>query len=268
MPTTDAIFTIRFVGPELKVHGMPIYELGAAFIAIQRLFHKAHLSETEKLTKGKYPEKAVRKRLALQIGAHERRSDFFGLVPIVTDPSAREAISSAAEFVYDVIKSYAAKKVLDVLKTEKDESKQVYIGSVQADVVNIVNRIGNTGGCESIEIGAPHYAPQQVLELDSGIRDYVRMLGHEYFLGKSQELVGDVFKLYPNLGMVEVRRKSGKRKCKVFFLEEKDFERVRLSKNPSPRISVYGRPRYRLGAEGRAFTEFEGQALREVEDEG
>ena len=32
MNSRDAIFTIRFVGPELKRHGMPIYELGAAFI--------------------------------------------------------------------------------------------------------------------------------------------------------------------------------------------------------------------------------------------
>jgi hypothetical protein len=266
MAVKDAVLTIRFVGPELKKHGMPIYELGTAFIAVQRIFHKAHLAQSEQLTKGKYPEKALRKSLALQIGAHERQSDFFGLIPILSDPSAVNAITAATKFVFAVVKAYAEKKVLDVLKGENNESRQIYIGSVQADVVNIVNRIDNIGGCESIEIGAPRYAPQQVLEFDAGTRDYVRQLGYEYFLGKSQELVGDVFKLYPYIGMVEVRR-PGRKKCKV-FLSEPDFERVRLSKNPSPRINVYGRPRYHLRAEGRAFNEFEGQALREVDDEG
>lgn len=267
MNAREAIFTIRFVGADLNKRGMPIYELGTALIAIQRILNKAHFAEHEQLKRGRFPDKALRRSLALQIGAHERGSDFFGLIPILTDPSSVKAIVTTVEFVFDVVKAYAVEKVVDLLNREESPSKQNYIGSIQADVVNIVNRIDNIGGCESIEIGAPRYAPQEVLRFDAGTRDYVRRLGYEHFLGRSQELVGDVFKLYPNMGMVEVRRPGGK-KCKVFLSESDDFERVRLSKSPSPRIRVYGRPRYRLGAEGKAFNEFEGQAVRQVDDEG
>ena len=69
-----------------------------------------------------------------------------------------------------MVKAYAAKKVVDLLKAEENESRQTYIGSIQADVVNIVNRIDNIGGCDSIEIGAPRYAPQEVLTFDAGTR--------------------------------------------------------------------------------------------------
>jgi len=267
MGPKEALLTVRFIGPELNKRGMPISELGTAFIAIQRIFHKAHLAENETISKGRFPERAMRRKLALQIGAHEKGSDFFALTPILTDPTAIGAITTAGEFAFDVIKAYAAKKVVDLLKGENKDSKQFYIGNIQADVVNIVNRIDNIGGCDSIEIGSPRLAPQNILKFTAETRDYVRGLSTEHFLGKSQELVGDVFKLYPNIGMVEVRRPGGK-KCKVFFLKDEHFERVRLSDNPSPRIRVFGRPRYRLGAEGRIFSEFEGRAIREIDGEG
>lgn len=267
MEPKEALLTVRFIGPDLKTRGMPIYELGTAFIAIQRIFHKAYLAESEVTIKGRFPERAMRRKLALQIGAHEKRSDFFALTPILTDPTALNAITTAGEFVFEVIKAYAAKKVADLLEDEEKESRQFYIGNIQADVVNILNRIDNIGGCDSIEIGSPHLAPKNIVKFNAETRDYVRELGSEHFLGRAQELVGDVFKLYPNIGMVEVRRPGGK-KCKIFFLDEKHFERVRLSENPSPRIRVHGRPRYRLGAQGRAFSEFEGHGIREIEGEG
>src|SRR6266567_5924621 len=262
MTNERALLTIRFVGPELQARGMPIYELGTAFVALQRIVNKAYLAETDSLTKGAVPEKTIRKSLALQISAHERRSDFFALAPLLTDPTAVKALTAAASFVYDVAKAYAAKKVVDILKSDKSESKHIFIGSIHADVVNIVNRIDNIGGCESIEIGAPRHAPNDTLRFEAETSEYARRISYERYLGRSQELIGDVFKLYPNIGMVEVRRSRGK-KCKV-FLSEPDFERVRLSKIPSPRIRAFGRPRYKMGAEGPQFDEFEAQELRSV----
>ncbi len=185
---------------------------------------------------------------------------------MLADPFSVTAISLAAEFAFDIVKEYAAEKVVELLKRENSPAKEIFIGSIHADVVNIVNRVDNIGGCESIEIGAPGYRPKEMIEFDARARDYVRSLGYEHFLGRSQELVGDVFKLYPNIGMVEVRRIKGKKKCKVFFTDPRDFERVRFSKNPAPRIRVYGRPRHRLGTEGKAFNEFEGQGLEGIDD--
>ena len=46
MKNERALLTIRFVGPELQTRGMPIYELGTAFVALQRIVNKAYLAET------------------------------------------------------------------------------------------------------------------------------------------------------------------------------------------------------------------------------
>jgi hypothetical protein len=137
MKNERALLTIRFVGAELQTRGMPIYELGTAFVALQRIVNKGYLAETDSLTKGAVPEKTIRKSLALQISAHERRSDFFALAPLLTDPTAVKALTAAASFVYDVAKAYAAKKVVDILKSDKNESKHIFIGSIHSDVVNI-----------------------------------------------------------------------------------------------------------------------------------
>lgn len=42
----NGILTIRFTGEALGVHGVSIYDLGEALLAIQRIVHKAHLVST------------------------------------------------------------------------------------------------------------------------------------------------------------------------------------------------------------------------------
>src|SRR4029453_18582558 len=101
------------------------------------------------------------------------------------------------------------------------------------------------------EIGVPRRAPNDTLRFEAQTRDYARRVSYERYLGRSQELIGDPFKLYPNLGMVEARRPRGKKRN--VFLSEADFERVRLSKIPSPRIRVFGRPRYKMGLRGHSL---------------
>lgn len=259
MKIENSILTVRFVGERLKNQGMPIFELGHAFISIQRIINKAYLAQNQRLAKGKYPERVAREQLFLQIGAHEKRSDFFGLIPILSDPVATQTISSAVSYVLDAVKSYAAEKVIEYVSKEKDENKQIYIGAIHAEMVNIVNRIDNVGGCESIQIGSPSLAPDTVIELTERSRDYIRHVADEPYLGQIQTIKGDVFKMYTNLEMVEIRRPGGK-KCKV-YLSTDDFDLVRLGQVRSPTIKVTGRPKYRIGQEGRFFDEFEGNSV-------
>lgn len=63
--------------------------------------------------------------------------------------------------------------------------------------------------------------------------------------------------------MVFIRRpKRGK--CKI-YLSDKDFDLIRFSQNPSPEVAVTGRPRYRIGQEGKNFDEFDGHEVKLID---
>lgn len=155
------VLTIRFVGEQLKKQGLPIYELGLAFVAVQRIVNKPFLALEKRLDKGSFPNRRERQILALQIACYEKRSDFFALTPLIFDPVNQEIVKKCIEFVLSGIISYAIGEVLDCIRGKSNEQKNIFIGSIHADVVNIVNRIENIGGCESIEIGSPAYAPRK-----------------------------------------------------------------------------------------------------------
>jgi hypothetical protein len=258
------VLAIRFVGEKLKEQGLPIYELGMAFVGIQRIVNKAFLAMEVRLDKGSSPNRKDREMLALQIKTHEKSSDYFSFAPLIADPRYFEIFKQTIDYLLSGVVSYVIGDVLDRVRGKHDEQKSIFIGSIHADVVNIVNRIDNIGGCESIEIGSPAFAPKNKIKFTEESRDYVRQVGYEHYLGKTQTIKGAVFKLYPNIQMAEIRRAGGK-KCKV-FLDEQLFDKVRYGQFRSPVIEVTGRPRYRLGKEGGAFNEFEGHAVKLIEE--
>src|SRR5438270_11225303 len=98
-PSSEVVLSVRFLGGQLDTRNLPIYDLGQVLIATQRLFHKAYLVERERLQKRAFPEKAERRRIALQVGAHEKGSDVYALVPFLADPTVLSTLKSAAEFV-------------------------------------------------------------------------------------------------------------------------------------------------------------------------
>ncbi len=259
MDMNEAVLSVRFVGDRLERHGMPIFGLGHVFISMQRLIYKAYLAQNKKLAKGKYPEKEAREMLSLQIGCHEKGSDFFGLTPVFSDPTAVAGIKCAIDFAFNGILSYAFARVLEEIRREPDKNKQIYIGSIQADVVNIINRLDNVGGFDSIEVGSPKYAHDKVAIFSEKSKSYIRGLAEEFFLGDIQTISGEVFKLYPNISMVEIRRVSAK-KCKI-FLSPEDFDSIRYKKIQSPNITVMGRPRYYIGMKRQAFADFEAYSV-------
>jgi len=45
MKDTDPIIWLRFIGEDLDLKALPIYELGSVLVALQRIIHKAYLYE-------------------------------------------------------------------------------------------------------------------------------------------------------------------------------------------------------------------------------
>ena len=261
----ETVLEVRFSGEQLDVHGIPIYELGTVFVSIQRMVHKAYLSQEDRLNSGRSPARHEREMLSLQIGVRRHGSDLFGLVPVLADPTTLRVIMQAVDYLIAGLTSYAVGTVLGRVSSESDGSRQMFIGAIYADTVNVVNRIGNVGGCERIEISSPTGGTGEMVTFDASSRDYVRSLDASFYLGAVQTLEGDVFRLYPNHDVVEIRRLDGRR-CKV-FLRADDFSLVRYSQTHSGRIGIAGRPRFRIGAETRTFSEFEGTTVVLLEEE-
>ena len=262
---SGTILEVRFAGEQLYLHGIPIYELGTAFVSIQRMVHKAHLAQEGRWERGRSPARSEKEMLALQIGVRRQGSDWFGLLPALADPVTLSVVRRAVDYVVAGLKSYALRNVLDKIKSEPDELRRTFIGAIHADTVNIVNRIGNVGGCERIDISLPTVRPGEIVTFDAGSRDYVRGLETSFYLGAVQTIDGGVFKLYPRRDIVELRRPGG-RKCKV-FLKPDDFDLVRYGQTHSATIEVTGRPRFRFGAETRTFSEFEGTTVVLLDEE-
>lgn len=261
------LFTVRFVGEELKVHGVNIYDLSHSLLAIQRIVHKAHLSIEDRLVKGAFPDREARKQLALQIGERRRTSDAFALVPLLTDPVVHDYLKKVADYVISGIVGYYIGDVLDRVKKEKNQNKQIFIGSIYTEVANIVNRIDASGGVEAISVGSPALNRETIAAFDSGTKNYLSELKGQYFLGNYQEIRGRVYKLYPASRIVAIRRKGGRNVS--IFLSDTDFDRIRYHKESNPLFSFKGRPRYQFGVETKIISDFEADEIEHIgEDEG
>ncbi|MGE3298052.1 MAG: hypothetical protein AB7I68_11975 [Porticoccaceae bacterium] len=258
----ESLFTVRFVGPKLDTVGVGIYDLGLTLVAFQRLVHKAYLAKTDNVRKGAFPEKNQRQELSLQIGERRRESDAFGLIPIITDPMALQTLMYCADAVFNGVVGYYSGKVIERLRNEKDETKKLFIGSIYSEVTNIISRIDGGSAINGIEINAPSLPNAQPLLFDEAKKEQINALGNERFLGETQEITGDVFKLYPNSRIVSIR-KSKRGKCTV-FLESDLFDKIRYAEPGQSKVKFTGRPRYALGVETKTITEFEAYAIEFV----
>ena len=253
------IITVRFMGDKFDSRGVSIYDFATTLLSIQRLINKAHLSLENRLLKGVFPNRQEREMLSLQIGERRRQSDAFSLFPLITDPNTVEYLKTISGYVASGIVSYYIGDVLDRLRKEKDENKQEYIGSIHADVVNIVNRIDSPGGIERIDIGFPTAKEKPIVQFDAKSKEYINELSNETFLGRHQTLKGKVYRLYPNSLIVTIRRSSG-RKVNI-YLSEENFDKIRYFKGIDPLVTFTGRPKYKLGIETKVITEFEADSV-------
>jgi hypothetical protein len=261
----NAILTARFVGEGIDEQGVAIYDFASTLLSLQRIINKAHLSLEGRLRKGAFPDRQARTRISLSIGERRRASDAFALIPFLTDPTTLNYLKKLADYVASGLVGYYVGDVIKRIKGENDEDKQLFIGAIHADVVNIVNRIDAAGGVERIEIGAPTQTKPVLLEFDESKKGYINTLANEYYLGRAQTIEGAVYRLYPNSLIVTIRR-SGGRKVNV-FLDQVNFDKIRYNKADELQIKFNGRPRYKFGIESLAITNFEAASLEFIPKE-
>lgn len=257
-----ALFTIRFNGDDFNVRGVNIYDLGNTLLAIQRIVHKAYLSNEGRLQKGAFPKKEERETLALQLGERRRKSDAFALIPVLTDPLVQESMKKLADYIISGVVGYYTGKVLDAITKEKDPDKKIFIGSLHAEVANIVNRIDASGSVDSISFGSPLLGRETVAVFDSETKEYLHSLNDEYYLGGYQEIKGFVYKLYPASRIVAIRRPGGS--TVSIHLKDADFKEIRYKRETNPHYIFKGHPRYKFGIETRTVTEFEADEIEYV----
>jgi hypothetical protein len=262
----NGIFTVRFIGKELDQRGVSIYDLSQTLLAMQRIVHKAYLAQHERLEKGAFPNKEEREFLALQLGERRRSSDAFALVPLLADPTVQGVLKQVADYVISGVIGYYVGDVLKRARAEDDGDKQIFIGSIYAEVVNIANRVNATGGVEAISIGAPALGHETVAAFTPETKEYLGSLRGEVYLGRRMKITGRVYKMYPSSKIVSIRRAGGK-KVDIFLTDE-DFDTIRYHPETNPNYTFHGRPRYQLGIETKEVTAFEADTIEPAKRKG
>ncbi len=261
----NSLFTLRFIGEDFNKRGVNIYDLGNSLLAIQRIVHKAYLSQEGRLQKGAFPKKEERELLSLQVGERKRRSDAFALVPVLTDPAVQESMKELAKYVFSGIVGYYTGSVLDRLHKEQNQDKRIFISSLYTEVANIVNRIDASGSVDAISLGSPALERETIAAFDSDTKEYLSTLKDEYFLGNYQEIKGFVYKLYPSSRIVAIKRAGGN--TVSIFLNRDDFDEIRYRRETKPQYIFRGHPKYQFGVETRTVTEFEADEVEYVPEE-
>jgi hypothetical protein len=261
----NSLFTVRFIGDGFETHGVSIYDFGLTLVAFQRLINKTYLLNEGRLEKGRFPRMTERTSLALQIGERKRQSDAFALLPMLATPEVLQTLKFLGESLWSGLVGYYVQDIMSRLKREDNDDKRFYIGSINAEVVNIVNRIDASGGLNTLEIGAPGLGIREPVIFTAATKKYVNDLSKETFLGAYQKIRGRLTKLVPSSQMIEIKRAGGIA-VKV-RLEPKLFEEVRYNKSGINTLEIGGRPIYPIGASSKKISEFEGHDVVFVQDE-
>lgn len=259
-PYNESILTVRFTGVDFEEHGVSIYDFATTMLSMQRIFHKAYLAMHSRLAFAQTPKKDERESLSLTIGQRKHASDAFGLIPLLSDPSTQALLIKVADYVASGMVSYFIGDVLDQIRKEPDHDRQIFIGSIHAEVVNIVGRIDASGGVDEIQIGAPLSGKPLFCKFTPESKDYIKTLADEYYLGAHQVIRGNVYRLYPNSRYVTIRRPGG---VKVDVqVTEQDFDKIRYYTGKNPLVSFSGRPRFKFGVESKSITLFEADSIQ------
>lgn len=256
----ESILTVRFAGEDFEEHGVSIYDFSTTMLSMQRIFHKAYLAMNSRLSFAQTPKKSEREFLSLTIGQRKHASDAFGLIPLLSDPVTKSLLIKVADYVASGMVGYFIGDVLDRIKKEPDHDRQIFIGSIHAEVANIVGRIDASGGVDEIQIGAPLSGKPVFCKFSPETKDYLKTLIDEYYLGTYQIIKGNVYRLYPNSHYVTIRR-SGGTKVDV-QVKEQDFDKIRYYTGKNPLVSFSGRPRFKFGVESKTVTLFEADSIQ------
>lgn len=263
MEQQESVLWLRFIGEELNIKSLPIYELGTVLIAFQQIINKAYLFEKQLLTKGAKLSPSERQNCALQIGAHHKSSDEYGFITFVTDPVVIDHVKTLVVDAIVALGAYALGKA--VSKNDKAPPNQYFIGSIYNQVTVINDRIENIGGVDKIEIRGGKGIEVDPISFTTETQSYVRQLKNETYLGEMQKIKGTITKLYPNRLIAEI--KIAPAYYTKVFLNENDFDVVRYKTKTGNIIKFTGRPIYRLGQKTSKISEFEAISIIEIHNE-
>lgn len=264
MSDQEPILWLRFIGEELNVKAIPIYELGTVLIAFQRIINKAYLFEKDALSKGAKLRTAERQSCALQIGVHQKSSDEYGFISFLFDPVVIDHIKTLIVDGLVALGAYALGKIASK-NNEKPPPNQFFIGSIYNEVNVINDRIENIGGVNSIEIRGGKGVEVDPVSFTTETQSYIRQLENETFLGELQALEGTITKLYPNRLIVEMKIEPNYY-TKV-FMDDANFDVVRYRTRTGDVLKFMGRPIYKLGQQTTKIREFEAVSIEDIRNE-
>ena len=241
---------VKFVGDDLEVKSVPIYELGQVLVSIQRIVHKAFLLEQDNLYKRAKLKTLDRHSVALQISERKKSSDLWGLAPFVTDPQIVDHVFTLAKSGLFELAKYSLKQVLSSKRNSKGDVIGTQLaGSIYAETVTINNQILNAGNVEKIEIygEGDRFHGLPLITFDQSTQQYVREIIHERVLGPTREIQGIVTKIYPNRLAVDL--KISQRKIVRCTFSEGNFHWVRYDTQSGEVLRFRGNSVFRLGKE-------------------
>jgi len=251
----SGLITLRFLG-ELNGETVPIYDLGQSLVAIQRIVHKAHLSEVGQLTWAAKLPREQRQRLALRVARHEEGSDVYQLVALLDNPGIQAYLAGLAVVATTALARYVEKLVVPSASAslEGTDSQSILSAGVYNEVEQLVNRIGQLGNVAEIEFSTSREGKRLRVTLNESTRDYVRAIKSESAHGPLQEIRGTISVLHTDQAVVELR--INKKRTIWTHMERADFEILQYHVRRREKIALEGWPIYRLGSSVEKFREF------------
>lgn len=259
---------VRFTGDELAVRGVPIYELGDTFIALQRILHKAYLYERGRLIEGAPLRRVERQQLSLQIVDRERSSDLYVLAPFLADPFAQQMIAAAVGAGLETLLDYAKQRVVSTRsRSHSSEGPTMvegsyFAGAIYAETVQITNHISNIGGIDSIELRPTGPVASRPVVMTEATQTYVRGLADHIVYGPEQQVVGYVTRLHPNRLMADI--KVAPSHYVRVHMDEEMFDYVRYGTEQEETLAFRGKQIIKLGGTQARVTEFEADSVESL----
>lgn len=268
-----SLLWVRFVGESLDENSVPIYLLGESFIALQRIVNKAYMAQNGTLGMGWQLTNSEREMLALQVAERKKESDGYGFLPFQITPEMVDLLNGLAAQIVIALGQYAYQKIKTRNDKEgekkqetsenKNEEKQPvsvdpeFVGSIHKDLSVIVRTIEGIGKVKEIQFSVPNNPNVETVVLNVDTKKYVQQLASKTFLGKQQELTGEIAKLEPGENIITIRKKHTRKLIRVYTTEE-IFNAVRYSNiKENDFITFTGHPIIRYGDDVSKYNEFE-----------
>lgn len=272
----ESLLWVRFVGENLDEKSVPIYLLGETFIAFQRIVNKAYLAQNDRLGIGWQLTNSEREMLALQVGERRKESDGYGFLPFQISPEIMELFKALATQIVLALGKYAYQKIKtrnnkeneeQAPKENKNEEKQPisenpeFVGSIHKDLSVIVRTIEGIGNIREIQVSVPNHPNMDTVVLNVDTKGYIQKLASQTFLGKQQEITGEIAKLEPGENIITIRKKHTRKLIRVYATES-IFNDVRYSNiREDDFITFTGHPIHRYGDDVSKYTEFEAKVF-------